>query len=162
MKNISGKFVKENQNTLHFKKTFPRKAYRLWDNGKNKLQPYRRQLTVRIIRWKGFACWIITTDTHSEYVILSFFFFFTATVVMRTRLNVALDFYCLSCSLPPVQTQTGPTLTRKLSRRTSRAVVRHKFKDIHLSNTLWIKYQSAAMLTSFAKDNKNWFPLNVK
>jgi len=74
----------------------------------------------------------MTTDTHSEHVIFSFF---TATVVTRRRFNVTFDLYCLSCSLPPEQNQAGPKLTRKLSRRTSRAVVSYKFKEMRVSNT---------------------------
>jgi hypothetical protein len=46
------------------------------------------------IRRMPFACWVHkTTDTHSEYVIL----LSTATVVMRTRLNVMLHVRCPYC-----------------------------------------------------------------
>ena len=41
-----------------------------------------------IARRMSFACWInMATNTHSEYVIL-IFFFLTATKVRRTLLNV--------------------------------------------------------------------------
>jgi hypothetical protein len=49
-----------------------------------------------VIRRMRFSCRITkATNTHSEYVTL--FFFFSVTVVERTRLNVTLHVHCLSC-----------------------------------------------------------------
>jgi len=43
------------------------------------------------------ACWIIKSpDTNSEYAKATYCFS-TATMVARTRLNVALYIYCLPC-----------------------------------------------------------------
>ena len=48
-----------------------------------------------IMRRMLFACWITnTTDTHSEYVTLTFFPL--QKMVARTCLNVTLYVYCLS------------------------------------------------------------------
>ena len=66
MKNILGKFVKKIKTHFILKKHFPRKAYRLWDNGE-KYGTAIQTTFDNIIRWMRFACWITkTTDTHSE------------------------------------------------------------------------------------------------
>jgi hypothetical protein len=63
---------------------------RMWEKAEDEARPQVRICRIRI------ACWIPkTTDAHSEYALLNCFF--TATVVMRTRLNAALYIHYLFC-----------------------------------------------------------------
>jgi len=60
---------------------------------KNTVKPDKSQMTIWSMRIAG---WISkATNTHSEYVIL----LSTTTVVVRTRLNIALYLFCLSCKV---------------------------------------------------------------
>jgi len=74
--------------------TFLFKSCRLWDN----VETYRRagQTTHdNVIRRMPIACWI-TKATHT-LTICNIYCFSTATMVVRTRLNVTLYVHCLSC-----------------------------------------------------------------
>jgi hypothetical protein len=60
--------------------------------GKNNVEPGGSQMTIWRMR---IAYWISkTTNTHSEYVIT--YYFSTAKMVKRTRLNVTLYLHCMS------------------------------------------------------------------
>ena len=74
--------------------TFFRKSCYLWDNVGKYCRV--RQATGDTIIWRmRVACWIIkATDTHT---ICNTYYFSTATMVARTRLNVTLHVHCLSC-----------------------------------------------------------------
>jgi hypothetical protein len=53
-----------------------------------------------------FACWITkATDTHSEYVIL--YYFYAETMVTRTRLSVTF-IHSPSCNLQPEYSRVFP------------------------------------------------------
>ena len=84
---------RENQNThFVFSIFFPenRAIYEMWKN-------MRQATDDNVIRRMRIACWIPQAiDMHSEYVLITFS---TATMVIRTRLNVTLCVHCLSCFL---------------------------------------------------------------
>jgi hypothetical protein len=80
---------------------------------KNFAETDRPQMTIWRMR---IACWIPkATNTRSEYVIL---LFYTAALVLRTRLSVALYVQCLCCFL---------------TRRWTDAM-RHDFERVHVVN----------------------------
>ena len=94
MKSIWDKRCRENQNT-HF--TFssphsPRKLCRLWDN----TEKFRRadEVTDDNMIWcMTFAFWSTkVSNTHSEYVIPTAFFFFKDNSVSQTHLDITLYF----------------------------------------------------------------------
>jgi hypothetical protein len=93
MRIASGKRCRDNQNTQFvFRKVLfeNRVIYEImWKNIVEQDRP-------QVIYSKRIAYWIPkATNTHSEYVILNCFY--TATVVARTFLNIALHVLCLSC-----------------------------------------------------------------
>jgi len=76
----------------------PRKSCRLWNNVE-KYGRTRQTAYDNVIRRMRFACWITkATDTHSEFVIL--YYFYAAKMVTRTRLSVTFIHFP-SCNLQP-------------------------------------------------------------
>ena len=75
--------------------TFFRESCRLWDNWKNIVETDRPQMTTWRMR---IACWIPkATHTHTHtHTISNTYFFSTATMAARKRLNVTLYVHCLS------------------------------------------------------------------
>jgi hypothetical protein len=92
--NVWNKRWRENQNTLLvFSNIFP-KIVLLWENVKNLGRAGEATHDNKIRRMR-FSCWLTkATNTQSEYAILTVF---STTIVKRTRLNIALYIYHLSC-----------------------------------------------------------------
>jgi len=87
------KFVEKTKTHFMFKKSFPRKSCHLLNNVE-KYSSFRQTTDDNIIRIMRFACWINkTTNTHSEYVILTSF----STATWLCEFTWMLGYTCIDC-----------------------------------------------------------------
>jgi hypothetical protein len=93
MRNVQDKVVEKIKTHILYSITFSENRALYEITWKNIAEPDRIQMAIWRMR---IACWIPkATNTHSEYVIL--FFFFTAIMAARARLVITLYVRCLSC-----------------------------------------------------------------
>ena len=94
MRNVLDKNCTENQNTFYIPFIFsPRKSGLLWDN----VEKYGRSGRATDDKSAHDHCMLDTQGYRHTPRICNTYCFSTATMVARTRLNVTLYLYCLSC-----------------------------------------------------------------
>ena len=94
MRNVRDRRCRENQNTLSLPPPENRTVCEImWENT---TEPDRPQID--IIRRMLFACRLAKARIHA-LIILNICWFSTATLVVRTRVNITLYVHCLSRSL---------------------------------------------------------------
>jgi len=95
--NLSGKFVQKIKTHILYSTTFSRKSCHLWDN----VQKSGVAGQAADDNMAHALCLLYNWSYRHTLRICITYCFSTATMVMRTRLNVMLYAYCLSCVFSP-------------------------------------------------------------
>jgi hypothetical protein len=96
MRSVSDKSCRESQNTYFCFITFFRISYRLWDNVEKRTRAWQAT-DDNIIRRMRFVWWINKTTNTPK--ICNTYYLSMATMVMRTRINIALHVNCLPSNI---------------------------------------------------------------